>query len=346
MEPPPPPSGICSTQSPRSPPRKRRPGMHSARAVATLRPAPVIPPQFQPPFFALPPATASVATLYALQCSFERQHALTNIASLILDTGANISVSNCTADFVTPIQPVQQTTLQGIAAGLSIKGLGIDCYIVRDDYGGHQERTISDVLYVPECPSRLLCPRQLLASTKDLAATMSVHSHGVMLSRQSTAITVPYHQRSYLPILTTAPSIACYHTYCQLHQHHATSSATTGSGTATSPSSADPCPALSPAQRTKLLCHRRLNHVNFDQLTAWMRSGFIPVSKSVTNAPSPLCVMCQYGKAQRRMHHSSTGVIGANHDRPGAGVSANQLEAGGLPRINAHYKGVAHYTAA
>jgi hypothetical protein len=59
-----------------------------------------------------------------------------------------------------------------------------------------------------------------------------------------------------------------------------------------------------------------------------MRAGLIPVSKAIINAPSPICAVCQYGKAQRRTRLSSTGVIGATHDRPGAGVSADQLEAG------------------
>jgi hypothetical protein len=253
-QPPPPPSpSICSTPSPRSPPRKRRGGTYSARAVASPGPAPVLPPHYERPFFAHPFATDSVAALFAHQCSLERQHALTNVISLILDTGATISVTNCTADFVTPIRPVQHTTLQGIAAGLSIKGLGTAKYSIRDDSGAQQDLVIPDVLYVPDCPSRLLCPRQLLTSTQDPSATMKITGHGVTISFRTSTITVPYHQRTLLPVLTTIPSIACYHTYCELtKQLPGQQAAVSNIGTEQQQVS-EPCPPLSPAQRTKLL---------------------------------------------------------------------------------------------
>jgi len=330
MEQPPPPPlpSNSSTQSPRSPPRKRRSGTFCARAVASTGPAPVIPTHYERPFFAPSFATESLAALFAHQCSLERQHALTNAVSLILDTGATISVTNCTADFVTPIRPVQHTTLQGIAAGLSIKGLGTVKYSVSDDSGTLQDLVIPDVLYVPDCPSRLLCPRQLLASTRDPTATMQVNGNGIVISFRNSRITVPYHKRTLLPVLMTIPSIACYYTSCQLSQQSQGQCDAASSRDSKPKHTSEICPPLTPSQRTKLLWHRRLNHVSFDQLNAWMRAGLIPVSQGVINAPSPVCAVCQYGKAQRRTHLSSTGVIGATHDHPGAGVSADQLEAG------------------
>jgi hypothetical protein len=265
----------------------------------------------------------NLPALQAYQCHLDRTHVLTNIISLIIDTGASISVTNCVADFITPLRPVQQSTLQGIAAGLAIKGLGTVRYTVKDDLGGQQVFTIPKVLYVPDCPSRLLCPRQLLASLGDPQAMLHVRSHGVQLSFSTTTISIPYHGTSYLPIMYTMPTLACYHVHCNDGR----------SDPASSPSPTphvgnDSLPSLTPAQRTKLLWHRRMNRVNFDQLTKWMRDGIIPVSKAVVNAPAPVCAACHYGKAQRRTHHKSTGVIGAQHQAPGAGVSADQLEAG------------------
>jgi hypothetical protein len=316
MDQPPPPPSLEDASPTRSPHRKRRPGIHSARAVATQGPAPVIPTQYQPPFFTVTGASMSIQALYAHQCSLDRRHAFTNVISLILDTGASVSVTNCSADFITAIRPIQHTTLKGIAAGLTIKGLGTVRYTVRDDSGREHTITIPEVLYVPDCPSRLLCPRQVLSSTQDTDATMTVRSNGVQLFFGGVTFTVPYHEGSYLPILNTVPSLACYHSFCSTKK-------TLGLA-----DSSETLPAITAAQRNKLLWHHRLNHVNFDQLTDWMRSGLLPVSSAVTNAPSPVCSTCNYGKAQRRLHFSSTGVIGAEHDAPGAGVSANQLEAG------------------
>jgi len=315
----PPPPGPGPPLSPRSPTRKRRPGVHFARAIATPGAAPIIPTHFTPPFFSA--GTLTLQDLRAHQCSLDRQHALTNTISLILDTGASVSITNCLADFTTPIKAVQHTTLQGIATGLVVKGLGTDRYTIADDAGRTRHLDIPEVLFVPDCPSRLICPRQLLASTKDPSAIMHVHTGNVQLCFWGSTITVPYHARSHLPILPTLPTIACYTSLCKLAQSPPIPAAT-GSH------SADPMPSLTPAQRIKLLWHHHLNHANFDQITAWMRSGQIKVQKKVINAPHPVCAICQYGKAQKRTHHASTGVIGSQHNFPGAGVSADQLEAG------------------
>jgi len=308
-----------ATASPRSPFRKRRPGVHSHRAVATPGPVPVIPPTFSQPFFSK--HTTSLRDLRALQCSFDRQHAISSAVSLILDTGASVSITHSPADFISSIRPVQHTTLQGIAEGLTVKGLGTVRYAVQDDAGKVRHLTIPDVLYVPDCPSRLICPRQLLQSTRDPAATMQVNADHVQICFEQSLITVPYHVRSHLPILTTVPDLAGYAAFCTNYRPPET----TKQGTSTT---IEVMPSLTPAQRQKLLWHRRLNHANFDQITEWMRAGHIKVPKEVINAPSPVCAACLYGKAQRKSHLSSTGVIGATHDTPGAGVSADQLEAG------------------
>jgi len=317
MEPPPPPS-ICSSPSPWSPTCKRRPGLYSARAVARPGSPPVIPDQYAVSFLSSAASSPSLQALHAYQCHLDRQHALTNVISLILDTGASISVSNCFADFVSPVRPVQHTTLKGIAAGLTIKGIGTVRYCVSDDQGVQRHITIPGVLFVPDCPSRLLCPRQLLTSTGDPSATMAVCTQSARLRFSGTTITVPYHGRSFLPILYTVPFLACYMSLHKDHQHTS----------ATPAPCQDPSPPLTAAQRVKLHWHRRLNHANFDQVTAWMRAGTIPVPKKAVNAPNPVCAACNYGKAERHTHRSSTGVIGASHQSPGAGVSADQLEAG------------------
>jgi hypothetical protein len=177
-EAPPPPLPSLST-SPRSPVRKRRPGVHSARAVAALGAAPAIPPSFAAPFFSQAVGSQSLQALHAYQCTIDRRHALSNVISLILDTGASISVTNCIADFIAPLRPVQHTTLQGIAAGLEIKGLGTVRYSVLNDVGQTVTITIPEVLFVPECPSRLICPRQLLLSTGGATATLQVQASGM-----------------------------------------------------------------------------------------------------------------------------------------------------------------------
>jgi hypothetical protein len=47
-----------------------------------------------------------------------------DMVPLIIDTGASISISPYRSDFTTPIQPVQKVTIQGIASGLTVEGIG------------------------------------------------------------------------------------------------------------------------------------------------------------------------------------------------------------------------------
>jgi hypothetical protein len=48
--------------------------------------------------------------------------------------------------------------LSGIGSGLKFKGIGTARYKL----AGKIELFIGNTLYVPDCPSRLLCPQQLL----------------------------------------------------------------------------------------------------------------------------------------------------------------------------------------
>jgi hypothetical protein len=59
-----------------------------------------------------------------------------------------------------------------------------------------------------------------------------------------------------------------------------------------------------------------------------MRSGAIKVPAAVVNAPSPMCLACQLGRARRRAHTSDSRSIDQNHTKSGDDISADQMEAG------------------
>lgn len=43
-----------------------------------------------------------------------------DMVPLVIDTGASVTITPFQTDFITPLQPVQQTTIQGIASGLQV----------------------------------------------------------------------------------------------------------------------------------------------------------------------------------------------------------------------------------
>jgi len=317
------PSAPSSPLSPRSPLRKKRHGALSTCNTSNHEPCPTIATHY--PIFShatqRPQPPVNIAALSAFQSTAVQKHAMTGIIPLILDTGASVSVTSSLGDFLTSPTPVKRTTLQGIAAGLEVKGIGTATYTVLNDAGHPVTFQIPGMLYVPGCPSRLLCPRQLLATDNTGTASCNITTSGVTLTLHQHQITAKYRAPHNLPVLDTAPMLPCF----QAHYHQ--SQMTAKDNPSSTPASAV-SPQLTLAQRLKLQWHQRLNHVNFDQLNAWMRSGHLKVPPEVISAPPPVCPACAYGKAKRRPHMTCTSPIDGPHTKPGDGVSADQLEAG------------------
>ena len=90
-----------------------------------------------------------------------------DMVPLILDTGASVSITPFLSDFITPLQPVQHVTIKGIASGLKAEGIGDVSYTFMNDSGMEQTLVLQNCLYVPQCVVRLICPRQIGATTGD-----------------------------------------------------------------------------------------------------------------------------------------------------------------------------------
>jgi hypothetical protein len=71
--------------------------------------------------------------------------------SFVVDTGASITITHDKSDFISPIRPVQPTTLQGIASGLSVEGIGDTEYVFRTNKNTLISVLLRNVLYVPAC---------------------------------------------------------------------------------------------------------------------------------------------------------------------------------------------------
>jgi hypothetical protein len=132
----------------------------------------------------------------------------------VIDTGASVTVTNSKSDFVSELHPVQPTKLQGIAAGLEVKGIGDAEYVFRMDNNTTISILFRNVLYVPNCTVRLLCPRHLAESTNQKTDGFnSLHDVGI-LTCHGQSISVPYHSSTGLPIISTAAGLTSYTEYC------------------------------------------------------------------------------------------------------------------------------------
>jgi hypothetical protein len=197
-----------------------------------------------------PPQQHTISYLALQDDGFPTAFLLTTFV-LAVDTGASITITPDRFDFVSPNRSVQPTVLQGIGAGLSVRGIGT-------------------VVYVPDCGVRLLCPRHLAASTGfDDDGFVSLKD-SALLRCFGHDLPVNYHSTTGLPLIysigtlgdatalfgATSPTVAAF------------GSATTSIASTTS--SLGP-PVFSPstlalnltsAQPQKLLMHQRCNYCN------------------------------------------------------------------------------------
>jgi hypothetical protein len=152
-----------------------------------------------------------------------------DMVPLIIDTGASISLTPHATDFITPIRPVQNIQIKGIASGLSVKGVGDISYQFRNDMGELQTMILRDCLYVPQCVVRLLCPRQIGAETKNPEDGFNAKHINPVLTVNGKQTTIKYDSLSQLQLLFTAPGITSYQRYAQFGCTQATPTKTLNS---------------------------------------------------------------------------------------------------------------------
>jgi hypothetical protein len=92
-------------------------------------------------------------------CSTETLHA-------IIDSGASCCVTPHIEDFINQPTPIQNTTLKGIAGGLTALGRGTIQLKIQQKNQENIILIIDNVIYAPDCPIRLISPQQLHIQSK------------------------------------------------------------------------------------------------------------------------------------------------------------------------------------
>jgi transposase InsO family protein len=284
---------------------------------------PCLPVEYPPECSVTPfQAKEQMVRLQAFQATFEGSVTpmTPDMIPLILDTGASISITPFKSDFITPIWPVQHVNIKGIASGLIATGIGDVSDSFVNDAGETQELLLRNCLHVPSCAVRLICPRQIGATTGNSADGFYVTHTSTTLIVNGSPTTINYDTISQLPILFTKPGITSFLAFQETLQCY--------NATSEHASTAQPC-TLTKCQRQKLYLHQMCAHEGFGNLNQWIRQGRFPkVDTSLALEPDPMCPACAFGKARRISHKTHTGQISKDHIKPGDGVSSDGLESG------------------
>jgi hypothetical protein len=130
-------------------------------------------------------------------CTKETSHA-------IIDSGASFCVTLYMEDFIHQPTPIQNTTLKGIAGGLTGLGRGTVQLKIYQEHKDNIIFVIDNVIYAPDCPIRLISPQQLHRQSKSKG-----HENSCFTTEETTAtlyhggdtFTCAYHPKTKIPTL-------------------------------------------------------------------------------------------------------------------------------------------------
>jgi hypothetical protein len=130
-------------------------------------------------------------------CTKETYHA-------IIDSGASCCVTPYIEDFIHQPTPIQNTTLKGIAGGLTALGRGTVQFKIHQENKDNIILAIYNVTYAPYCPIRLISPQQLHRQSKAKG-----HENSCFTTEETTAtlyhgretLTCAYNQKTKIPTL-------------------------------------------------------------------------------------------------------------------------------------------------
>ena len=223
---------------------------------------------------------------------------------LTFDTGATRTSVGIRSDFVEFAEAQVSQKLDGIAAGLSIKGQGIVEYHMSSDEGIDFVLRLK-AFYVPDLNNTRLVSPQGIRTAEGHRGSFVAHcndedpnSFAELLIRhdktgwqKSTPVhvtTVQYNPRNNLPTHTG--------TFKETEEFHG--EALEAALCVTEETNTN----LTGAQKELLRWHFRLGHVGFQHIQWLVRSGKLLVTnpKAVANCDLPKCASCEFGKATRR----------------------------------------------
>ena len=186
-------------------PKQRRPKPRSSASLHNKKDVPLFVPWHQPWHKRNPKQNkklcgflhALAGTLENTKVSFADSH------TVVLDAGASITLSPYLDDFIGDMQPMQDANIQGIGSGLAAKGIGTARFQLRSRDGSIATLEMHDCLCVPELPTVLLCPQQVIDESTGKDDLFSMSKKGTQLKTGDSVIDMTRDKTSNLPVART-----------------------------------------------------------------------------------------------------------------------------------------------
>ena len=276
---------------------------------------------------------------------------LTELETVLFDSGANCCVTNHQSDFTSTItKHITNRCVDGIGKGLKIDGTGVVSWTFKADNGMYRTLRLP-CYYVPSSNTRIASLQTVLEAYPN--ETFSMNQNHLTLSGhgKTPSITIAVCSQSKLPMgITAKPTTpAVYKREVKPPRDHLTNTKgilpAVKHPSLTAPSNLN----LSEPEKELLRWHHQLGHVNIKQVQWLMRQGILTaseVTRRLHNTAAklthgPLCTACQFAKQRRktmpgsvkRMIKPEAGALKKDTLFPGQLVSVDHFHCNPLGRL-------------
>jgi hypothetical protein len=274
-------------------------------------------------------------------CTKETSHA-------IIDSGSSCCVTPYIEDFIHQPTPIQNTTLKGIAGGLTALGRGTVQLKIHQENKDNIILVIYNVIYAPDCPIRLISPQQLQRQSKAKG-----HENSCFTTEETTStlyhggdtFTCAYHPKTKIPTLNcitdsktqniqiAAPSTFAHKPSNKGRKHVIFHDDKPQCSTAAYHSN------LNTSQQELLRLHETYAHTDMREIQQQIKNCDITAPRQVATCQIPKCISCSENKGKKRSHKQHCGSITQDDHHPGYNTSIDHLDAANVPGYTWQHKG-------
>jgi hypothetical protein len=273
-------------------------------------------------------------------CSKETSHA-------IIDSGASCCVTPRIADFINQPTPIQNTTLKGIAGGLTALGRGTVQLKIQQENQENIILIIDNVIYAPDFPIRLISPQQLHRQSKARGydnSCFTTDETTATLYHGGDTFKCEYHPKTKnhtISCLTanTAPTQHIQSTSMAKQPNHKGRKRVIFHDTHQITTPAAYSSNLNTAQQELLRLHETYAHADMKEIQQQIKNCDLKANIQVATCQIPKCLSCSENKGKKRSHKQHRGSITEGDTRPGSNTSIYHVDAANVPGYTWQHKG-------
>jgi hypothetical protein len=265
----------------------------------------------------------------------------TETSQAIINSGASCCVTPHIEDFInqpTPT-PIQNTTLKGIAGGLTVLGRGTIQLKIQQENQENITLTIYNVIYAPDCPIRLISPQQLHRQSKARGydnSCFTTDETTAALYHGGDTFKCEYHPRTKIPTISclpanTAPTKQNPLTSMAQQPNHKGRKRVIFHDTHQITTPAAYNSNLNTAQQELLRLHETYAHADMKKIQQQIKNCDLKSNRQVATCQIPKFLSCSENKGKKRSHNEHRGSITADDQRPGSNTSIDHVDAANVP---------------